>query len=113
MKKTANNDNYIYGNIIRELRIQKGLTQNQVAADLQVTPGYISNVEKGRTAMSLRILVYYAKLMDMSLDTLVGRLDPESDYREIAIDRDIMREVSKMSIENKNKLLETLKIWNV
>lgn len=110
MKKTASNDNYIYGNIIRELRIQKGLTQNQVAADLQVTPGYISNVEKGRTAMSLRILVYYAKLMNMSLDTLVGKLDP--DYHEIAVDRDIMKEVSKMSLENKNKLLETLKIWN-
>lgn len=47
-----------YGSMIKELRIQNGLTQNQVAESLGVTPGYISNVENNRTAMSLRILMY-------------------------------------------------------
>ena len=49
-----------YGTLIKNLRIQNGLTQNQVAEALGVTPGYISNVENNRTAMSLRILTYYA-----------------------------------------------------
>ena len=44
------------GKKIKELRIKMGLTQYQVAQELQVTPGYISNVENNRTAMSLRIL---------------------------------------------------------
>ena len=34
-----------YGSMIKDLRIQNGLTQNQVAESLGVTPGYISNVE--------------------------------------------------------------------
>ena len=66
-----------YGTLIKNLRIQNGLTQNQVAEALGVTPGYISNVENGRTAMSLRILTYYARLVGCSLDSLVGELEPE------------------------------------
>ena len=58
------------GSQIKDLRIQMKLTQAEVAAALNVTPGYISNVENNRTAMSLRILMYYAKLMNISLDSL-------------------------------------------
>lgn len=55
------NDNY--GDQIKSYRIKLGLTQSQVATELDVTPGYISNVENGRTAMSLKILIYYAFLI--------------------------------------------------
>ena len=65
-----------YGSLIKNLRQKMGLTQNQVADSLGVTPGYISNVENNRTAMSLRILTYYARLTGCSLDSLVGELDP-------------------------------------
>lgn len=34
-----------YGALLKNLRIQNDLTQNQVAESLRVTPGYISNVE--------------------------------------------------------------------
>ena len=40
-----------YGALVKKLRIDNNLTQNQVAESLGVTPGYISNVENGRTAM--------------------------------------------------------------
>ncbi len=73
------------GSRMKELRIQMHLTQAEVARALNVTPGYISNVENNRTAMSLRILIYYAKLLDLSLDSLIGRID--SEYRETALDR--------------------------
>ena len=98
-----------YGARIKELRIQMGLTQNQVAEELNVTPGYISNVENNRTAMSLRILTYYAKLVGISLDSLVGQV--ELDYKETALDNDLMAKISKMSIEKKLKLLRTLELW--
>ena len=99
-----------YGQQIKKLRIDLGMTQNQVAEALNVTPGYICNVENGRTAMSLRVLTYYAKLMNISLDSLVGNLEPE--YRAPALNRELTEEISKLSEDNKKKLLETLKIWN-
>ena len=38
-----------YGTHIKHIRQKMGLTQNQVAEALGVTPGYISNVENNRT----------------------------------------------------------------
>jgi len=99
-----------YGEMIKSYRISLGLTQGQVAEELEVTPGYISNVENGRTAMSLRILMYYAKLMGVTLDELVGNL--ESDYKKSSLDNSLLKEISKMDETSKEKLLKTLKIWN-
>ena len=74
------------------------LTQAEVAKALNVTPGYISNVENNRTAMSLRILIYYARLLNISLDSLIGRID--SEYRETALDRELSEQVHNMSEQN-------------
>lgn len=98
-----------YGSMIKELRIKNGLTQNQVAESLGVTPGYISNVENNRTAMSLRILTYYARLVGCSLDSLVGELEPE--YSETALDRKLYQAIIDLDIETKEKLLKTIELW--
>lgn len=94
---------------IKELRQKMKLTQAEVAEALNVTPGYISNVENNRSAMSLRILTYYAKLMHISLDSLIGQIDPQ--YRQNAMDNELKECIEKMSAQEKEKLLETIKIW--
>ena len=98
-----------YGTLVKNLRIQNNLTQNQVAEALGVTPGYISNVENNRTAMSLRILTYYARLVGCSLDSLVGELEPE--YAETALDRKLYQSILPLDIETKEKLLKTIELW--
>lgn len=94
---------------VKELRIQMKLTQAEVAEALNVTPGYISNVENNRTAMSLRVLIYYAKLMNISLDSLIGRIEP--DYRKNALDNELLELSSKLSDDQKKKLIKTIKLW--
>ena len=84
-------------------------TQDQVAKALGVTLGYISNVENGRTAMSLRILTYYVRLVDCSLDSLVGELEP--DYSETALDRALYDAIIKLDTSTKEKLLKTIELW--
>lgn len=95
---------------VKELRIQMNLTQAEVAKALNVTPGYISNVENNRTAMSLRVLIYYARLMNISLDSLIGKIAPE--YRQTALDNELMQLISKMDDATKTKLIKTIKLWN-
>ncbi len=103
-------ENENYGTLVKNLRIKNGLTQNQVAESLGVTPGYISNVENNRTAMSLRMLTYYARLVGCSLDSLVGELEPE--YAETALDRSLYEAILKLDTNQKEKLLKTIEIWN-
>lgn len=98
-----------YGTLVKNLRIANGLTQNEVAKSLGVTPGYISNVENNRTAMSLRMLTYYARLVGCSLDSLVGELEPE--YTETALDRELYHAIIKLDTKTKEKLLKTIELW--
>lgn len=98
-----------YGQQIKNLRVSLGMTQNQVATALNVTPGYICNVENGRTAMSLKILIYYAKLTGVSLDSLVGRID--ADYKSTALDNELLAKLSKLSDDQKLKAIKTMDIW--
>ena len=102
-------DSEDYGSLVKNLRQKTGLTQSQVADSLGVTPGYISNVENNRTAMSLRMLTYYARLVGCSLDSLVGELEPE--YTETALDRELYQAILKLDTEAKEKLLKTIEIW--
>lgn len=104
------NDYENLGPKIKELRLNMNLTQTDVANALHVTPGYISNVENNRTAMSLRVLIFYARLMNISLDSLIGKID--SEYTETALDRQILDLIKEMDVDQKEKLLKTLQIWN-
>ena len=94
---------------IRQIRIDNQLTQEQVARALDATPGYICNVENGRTAMSLRMLVYFAKLTNTTLDSLVGSMD--SSYTATAIDNEIMGLLADLTDKEKLNLINTIKIW--
>lgn len=98
-----------YGSKIRELRIKNGLTQSAVAEAIGVTPGYISHVENNRTAMSLRVLIFYAKTLGVSLDSLVGQIEPA--YKLSALDNELIEEISKMRDTEKVALLQTMQIW--
>jgi transcriptional regulator with XRE-family HTH domain len=97
------------GSQIKDLRIKMKLTQAEVANALNVTPGYISNVENNRTAMSLRILMYYARLMNVSLDSLIGRVEPE--YKSTALDNELLELISGMQDRYKSRLIETIRLW--
>ena len=97
-----------YGAKIKELRIKNGLTQSMVAESLGVTPGYISNVENNRTAMSLRMLIYYAKITGETLDSLVGKL--ESEYEANALDHKLLSKISTLTDDKKKKILEMIDI---
>lgn len=58
--------------------------------------------------MSLRVLIYYAKLVGCSLDSLVGNLDPE--YSETALDRKLYNMILNLDLDTKEKLLKTIEI---
>ena len=64
------------GKRMKTLRKQAGYTQEQIADALDVTVAFISNIENDRVKMNLRVLSYYAKLLNVSIDYL---LRPESD----------------------------------
>lgn len=60
---------------LRELRIEKELTQSQLAEKLNVDFRTISNWEKGVRKPDIDALVKIADCFDISVDYLLGRVD--------------------------------------
>jgi len=56
---------------VKKLRISQGLTQEDVAKALDVTPGYISNVENGRNLMTLTMQNLLVFLLIILLAVLI------------------------------------------
>lgn len=64
-------DRVAYGTRIKQLRISKGLTQEQLAEKMNVTGTYIGKIEKGQQAGSIELAVELAMFFGISLDFLL------------------------------------------
>jgi len=96
------------GSVIRQLRLAKGMTLQQLAAQTQTTAGYISQLERDLVDPSLSTLRKIAQALDTPLFSLV---DSQDDAAKI-IRRDKRQ---KISFPDTNVTLEILtpKVENV
>ena len=68
---------------LKELRLSKGLTMEQLGKEIETTRGTIGNFENGNKKPSLDMLIKIANYFDVSIDYLVGRTDdPELSKKE-------------------------------
>ncbi len=68
----------IIGDRIKNVRLQLGITQAQLAAKLQMSAPLVTQWEKGVRKPSADALADLAKCLDVSLDFLFGRSDINS-----------------------------------
>jgi transcriptional regulator with XRE-family HTH domain len=69
-------DGVIFGRHLRELRLARGLTQQQLAALIDSNHPFISNMERGLTLPGLAMLVRLAAALECKVSELVQVLDP-------------------------------------
>lgn len=60
---------------LKELRMEKGLTQNALAQKLNMTQQTYSDYETGKTNPNVETLIALADILECSIDYLVGRAD--------------------------------------
>lgn len=65
-------NDYQFGNFVCELREQKGLTQADVAAALNVTPAAVSKWETGASKPRVEVLFALAKLLEVHPEELIA-----------------------------------------
>ena len=68
-----------YGRI-RDMRIDRGLTQEQIAVLLHVSQNTYSQYEIGTTRFPLEVVIKLAELYGVSVDYLVGLADRQEPY---------------------------------
>ena len=65
-------------------------------------------LQSRRSAMSLRLLIYYAQLTGSTLDMLVGEMVPE--YKATSLNHELQAAISRLNDGQKQKLIQVLDI---
>ena len=95
-----------------ELRNEKGLSQRDMAKELQISQGTYNNWENGRTQPSIEQLVALANFFSVSVDYLIGYTDDYGmAYVQDALtseEKVLLKYFRSLSTEAKNALLQFL-----
>ncbi len=106
-------DFQLIGANMKRLRNEHGITQEQVAQELGCTIGFVSNVENNRAKLNLKMLSYYSKICNVTIDTLlnVGEGSANPDKRDILLNEELIRVFRTFSFDEREKIIKTLQLW--
>jgi len=76
-------DGVIFGRHLRELRLARGLTQQQLATLIDSNHPFISNMERGLTLPGLAMLVRLADALECNVSKMVKVLDKSRSASDI------------------------------
>lgn len=98
---------------MKQLRTELGVTQEKVANDLQCTIAFVSNVENNRAKLNLRVLLYYAALCHVPVDTILdaGRPAEEQQTTSEHQSAELLRIFHSFSPEEQAKIVKMMKVW--
>lgn len=66
------------GKRIREKRLEKGWTQENLAEKIEMSTSYIGEIERGTSIASLAAVVSIARVLGLNLDSLVNGINGEN-----------------------------------
>ncbi len=85
------------GERIRQLRIQSGYTQNELAEKLNIDQSFLSRIESGRKGCSVDLFVQFSELFHVSLDVLILGLETTDAKRRVQLKASIAKLVDQLS----------------
>ncbi|MCA9364748.1 MAG: helix-turn-helix transcriptional regulator [Candidatus Moranbacteria bacterium] len=60
-----------FGKNMRDIRLEKGMSQGDICRALNLDPVYISNIENGKQNLTINTMEKIAKALNTSLDQLL------------------------------------------
>ena len=76
MPKTKNTElTERFPDVLKELRLQKGISQEELADRARLHPTYISQIERGLKSPSLRSLGQIADALEVTLSSLIKKME--------------------------------------
>lgn len=101
--------NKYIGNKIREFRIKKNITQEELAEFLKTTPQTISRYEIGERKTNQDVLFSLANYFNVSINDFFPNTTnktQEEKYKKVLREKGLMDENENINEENLNKLLK-------
>lgn len=83
------------GGRIRQLRIQKGYTQEALARDLNIDRSLLSHVEAGRRGCTVDLLIQLAAFFEVSMDWIVLGKEHDTSSR-VQLKSDVAQMIARL-----------------
>ena len=104
-----NVDYKLIGERIKKARKAKGITQDVLAEKLGVSIGYVSQVERGITKISLDLLGAISSILECDIASFIAEsATNSSEYME----SELLSEIRKLDGKKKKYILEIIKLTN-
>lgn len=92
------------GGKIKEARINKGYTQEELGEKIDSTGSYIGQIERGERNASMSKIIMIAEALDVGIDYLVGHIELKP------LDEDIVNELRNTTNNQKQMVVEIIRI---
>lgn len=93
-----NIDYHLIGSRIKEKRKLQGYTQERLAERLDVTVGYISQIERGITKISLDLLAAISVILHCNVAELISEAATESEHY---LTKELAEKLDRLSAKDK------------
>lgn len=97
----------VIGEIAKEHRLQMGLTQEQLAEQLNLTTKYISRVENGAAGLGAETLIKYIDFLGITPNTLYQQFLTNENLKK---QLEISKEINKLPENKLNFLIDFIEI---
>ena len=74
----------LLGDVLRDLRMQRGMTLREVSAEARVSLGYISEIERGQKEASSELLASLCSALDVPLSDVLREVSDAVALEEAA-----------------------------
>lgn len=98
-----------FGNIIRDLRKQKGITQKELAQSLQLSESTIGMYERNERQPDYNTLIRIADYFNVSTDFLLGR---DFNVKEDRNNKELDQWLNDIKLAPSQKREELKRFWN-
>ena len=111
-----------YSERIKDLRTEKGLTQKELASQLQLSANSICEWEKGRCSPGIEHLIQLSKIFECSIDYIVGNSDdfgvislqPKSTTSSLSADeQELLNDYRALAPYLQEMLRATIQTWKI
>ena len=108
MKSTEKNEiDNVLGEVFKEYRTKKKLTQEDIAESLGISVKYISRIENGTGGVKVETLVNYINILGISPNVLFDKLITNESTK---LQLELSREARDLSSDKLNFVISTIKL---
>jgi len=93
---------------IKEIRVNRGLTQEYVSEQIDINPKYLSSIERGKENPTLNILIKLAQSLDINIDEFFSQIEIEDPAKRKSLIISLLDQANDEQLKLAYKILSVM-----